>query len=229
MSKTLRQVIHSIEQTMAGYYNKQLPLSAADFLVSKDELHNLFGLQAEQSEDWQARASVWVQSEEEESFIGLHFDHQITEHLNLNDPTAGITHDNLDSFCVVAEEVSHFHQLVQHLTDRTSASKLELEAQGEIDKVVVAGVRLADDHGDAHLQALTKKVYQEGQIVAENKDLYWQASKLAAELWQSLFAALPHHRNILANPKINSHLQRIFAAKGSEKLRQITEPLKASA
>src|SRR5689334_2887423 len=88
---------------------------------------------AEQLGAGRAREELWVHQEGDELSLGLYFAPGLLDELSQK-PFGNVVQLSLNSYCQLAEGVSHFLYLSQAaLADRT-VSLLELEAQAEVDK-----------------------------------------------------------------------------------------------
>src|SRR5439155_5592450 len=70
--------------------------------------------------------------------LGVVLDEGVRRHLADRDPRVALDAGNLDPFCVVAEEVSHFVYLFFCARAERQVTQLELELQGEVDKYLSA-------------------------------------------------------------------------------------------
>lgn len=197
MSNILSKTVSEIEQQLASFYGFALRVSASDHLVTKKDLLASLGPTVATQPEWQARAGVWLLSGDEASkddfFIGIHIGDEIAESLAIADPRQGLDNSNLDAFCVVIEEISHFHLIVNRAIADRQVSKLELEYQGEIDKLLVCAMTLSQQAGDPHLLPLARLLYDQAIICSSNTTLYWEATKHAAQFW---FDALRDHNTL---------------------------------
>ena len=97
-------ILHEIENELTACYGFVKELSAIDCLNLSIEAETL--AQAGQN---RATTLVYQDPAHDELQLGLYFQNDIMENLTLNNPTDSLTHSNLDAFCVVVEELSHFH------------------------------------------------------------------------------------------------------------------------
>jgi hypothetical protein len=219
----LRGLLESIEETLAAFYGFDLQARAADHLISTDELITVLARVARSAHPI-GRAGVWLIPEADQTlFIGINIAGSIADTLERDDPTALLSDTNLDAFCVVIEEVSHFHLLLGRAARGLGASKLELEWQGEIDKLLVCGAVLQRQQGRPHLAALARRLYDHALCHHDDTDLYWQATKHAARFWQEAISLGAGWESPLASPELQKILRRLYTASWTDKLHAISE------
>ncbi len=200
-------VISKIEDELCSFYDFPLKANVKDHLIEKGHVE-----QINQGKPYSNRAGVFlVEEDKQECFIGVYFNEKIKSHLKKYDPTTVLSHLNLDAFCVLVEEISHFHLIINRASEDRSVSKLELEYQGEIDKLLFSGLFLEKQCGDHHAEVLFKKIFEKASFHSHEFDLYWQASKLAAKFWQVfLEKAGVYQKSILKSQALRNHMQRNY-------------------
>ena len=191
MNRALRHNIARIEQCLASYYGFACLASVCDYLVTREQLRAALAT-AESYPEWQAAGAVWLDEGKEEVFIAVYFDTSIVQNLTARDPWQRLSNANLHSFCVLIEEISHFHLLLNKSACGIGLPRLELELQGEIDKVLICADLLYRQTGSCHLPPLLQKIYDEPHTTAS--DLYAQANDCAAAFfYRFLRHAAPVH------------------------------------
>ncbi|MBM4251250.1 MAG: hypothetical protein FJ146_04725 [Deltaproteobacteria bacterium] len=179
------RIVDQIEIELSKYYGF-LPLArASHHVISDGWVEAAIKGELLRLDHPAARGSVYVASDlgSDEIYIGIHLSDSICHPLRMQDPLANLTDTNLDEFCVIVEEVSHFHLIANRTMVGRSVSRLELEFQAEIDKVIVAATFLLNQVGDSHLRPLVNKLFDQSRIIAEGQEHYWEASKFAARFW----------------------------------------------
>ena len=143
-----------------------------------------------QSKQNPARAAVYLleqpgknQHEEQELFIGVYFHPDLINIVLKQDPLYKLDMYNLDAFCVIIEEISHFHMIVQRASAERHVSKLELEWQGEIDKFLITALILSHKNPHLNLTVLQKHLFENVRI--SNEARYQEANYRAAKFWSS--------------------------------------------
>ena len=208
----LARIVDTVERGLAEFYGFAPLSTESAHLVTRDELRASLGGAVESLPEYRARAGVFLVEQTPDTFIGIHFDESLRATLEARDPTRELSDANLDAFCILVEEVSHFHLLLNRLAPGRGVSKLELETQGEIDKLLVCALLLGHQAGDQHLVPLARRLYDTAVITGEDKELYWQATRHAARFW---FEAI--RREARLGPRLRESLRQIYAASWAEK------------
>lgn len=190
MSLKLREfekIVHYVEVTLGDYYGFDPQMTALAHIVTRKDLQDHFGESVRRLPEYESRAGVYLYNDavKEELFIGMHVDEKVQLHLEGESPLTGVTRENIDSFWVLIEEVSHFHLLINRISQNRGVSKLELEWQGEIDKLLVAALTLRAQSGDPCLKDLISLLHEHSDITAhkELKNIYEEANRYAARFW----------------------------------------------
>lgn len=187
--RELEKIVNYIETTLGSFYGFSPQSTANDHLVSREDLKTHLGNSVESLPEYESRAGVYLFNDEakQELFIGMHVDEKVQALLVDESPLTEVTRENIDSFWVIIEEVSHFHLLINRISQNRGVSKLELEWQGEIDKLLVSALTLRDQSGDPCLKDLVSLLHTNSSITAHEdiKQLYIEASRYAARFWHS--------------------------------------------
>jgi len=185
-------LITCIENELAEFYGFSLATRAMDHLITAEELKNQSAIH-NLIEDVSHRGNVIaIHKPQEDLFIGVHIHEQVASDLISNNPFKKLTHANLDAYCVLVEEISHFHLLINRALGGRSVSHLELEYQGEIDKVLSSAIRLRQQNKDAHYWSLTKKIFEDCVwLSASSEQMYQSASKCADGIYDPI-----HSKNL---------------------------------
>jgi hypothetical protein len=195
----------------------------ANHVLTRSEIIGCLGSYAETHPEFQDRGGVWLipTTDAEELFIGVHFDDSIRKSVTDNNPLQRLTAENLDAFCIVVEEVSHFHLIINRAKSGLEVSKLELESQGEIDKLLLAALFLEKQIGDGQVVQLARKLYDEAAITAVDTELYWQATKFAARFW---FEQARNDLRSLNSTALKKLLRQIYRQNWSGKQECLNSP-----
>jgi hypothetical protein len=89
---------------------------------------------------------------------------------------------------------------MSRLTQGKAVSKLEIEWQGEVDKVLISAAFLNLQEKDPHLRQLCSLVYESGTYIeTEDIDRYREATFQAARFWSHILRQFeqPFHRSSL--------------------------------
>jgi len=206
-------LIQKVETDLAAFYGFQLQASAAQHLLSRDEL--------QRHTDRPGRASTVFSQAHDELFIGVHFGEDIAATLDTHNPLLGLHDANLDAFCVLVEELSHFHLIINRVGKQQELSKLELEWQGEIDKLLISAVWLRAQKADAHYLPLARKLFDLAEIGTQEPDLYWEATKHAAKFWYDIITYTDGIDDPMHSVKLKNILRQAYSSNWSAKIGKI--------
>jgi hypothetical protein len=134
------------------------------------------------------------------------------------DPRAALTDANLDAFCVLVEEISHFHLILNRAQAGLEVTKLELEWQGEVDKLLVSGLFLERQSGQSYLLPLARKLYDLAAVTAVDDQLYEEATKYAARFWFQLAKDADLR---LDSPRLRDRLRQAYRCGWTDKVQNI--------
>ena len=214
---SLHRVIERVEEELAMFYCFDLQSRAVDHLVDFAELKLAVGEGNMHQSQFLLRGGVFLNTDQaaEEVFIGIYLSDGIVDQLHQHDPTVALSNQNLDGFSVLIEELSHFHLLLNRFRLAQQVTMLELELQGEIDKLLVAALILREQCGDSHILPLARRLYDQSQIIGADTELYWQATKYAARFW----FAVAHSGQRVIGPELRSKLRHAYREPIWQKLR----------
>ncbi len=182
MSDLVHNLICRIEDEMKLFYPLSLGLRASEHLVSYEQ-----AVEVKQDLHLHSNAVLVQESvDDNELFIGLYLQDKILNLLVEDCPFSKLSNENLHAYTVLVEELSHFHLIVHRSFNKSPISQLELEWQGEVDKLLFSAIRLRQQSGEAHYLHLARKLYDEAKIVSCNTERYWEATRYAAKLWYDL-------------------------------------------
>lgn len=186
MPPSIEGIITRIESMLSGYYAFAPVTSACGFLLNDAGLDAVRKDQAIDPSDYSpTRGSVLFIDDGGEAglFIGVHVADSVTNRLETANPLQTLDQENLDEFCLLVEEVSHFHLLLNRMTDQRNVTRLELEWQAEIDKLLISSMLLKEQYGNAHFFQLAKTLFDHALITSGKKELYETATRYAAKFW----------------------------------------------
>lgn len=221
MNTYLKRPIEEIERSIASYYGFAPVASAHNHIISKNQLQNLI-TDAESYPEWHAPGSVWLADahRSDDVFIAIHLDQTIENSILAADPYQNLSNRNLNEFCVLIEEISHFHLLANKIAKGIALPKLELELQGEIDKILVCAKLLYRQTGSCYLPVLLKKICDEPIIEGL---LYEQANKhVASFFYQSLNNGSVSHIN---SNELRRFLRESYLLPWPQKLHTLRNPV----
>lgn len=194
MTGQLYRTMTMIEATIAEYYAFDLLATAPRHLVSRQQLRQVVN-NVDCYPEWQTSGAVWLDEQQDDTvYISIHLDRQVIETIGNCDPYQALSNTNLNDFCVVVEEVSHFHLLVNKIHHGIALPKLELELQGEIDKILICAELLYRQTGRCHLPPLVRKICDEAHLNNDD-DLYQQANRHVASFFYRSLPAIKHTKS----------------------------------
>ena len=220
----LKQLMRGIEGMLGSFYHLALSETAAEYLLTEGELSCLTLEQQRWVADRRAALLAVIPAGQGEMFLSLYLSDGIIERLCVASPLDQLTLDNLDAFCVLVEELSHFHLLTSRARQRLPLRILEMEVQGEIDKVLVSALCLAAQSGDHQLRELlyllcgASRTYRD-----EDRGLYLEATKWALRLWQHLLEDACGSRDPARSAFIRAALCQLYHASWPQKVALIED------
>lgn len=186
MQKTMEDLVWHIESLLAEYYRFSPIVSATSFMLNDAALSSFSGSENLNSDDFSPeRGSVVVvdEGEQEGVFIGLHIADSIVTGLELANPLNTLDGENLDKFCLLVEELSHFHLILNRMAAKKSVTRLELEWQAEVDKLLISSIVLKNQNGVSHQNQLALALFDQAITTSSKKELYDTATRYAAKFW----------------------------------------------
>ncbi len=207
-------ILSMIERDMADYYGFELAHRAEDHLVDDAEMIDVAACTEVRE---QPRAGVYFSETDGEFAIGMHFDAKIRDALLAENPLHTLSNRNLDAFCAIVEELSHFHLLINRIRAAKRVSFLELELQAEIDKLLFSGLYLEKFAGDPHIDALMILIFDSAMASAGADQHYAVAERLAARFWLDFVKGSHGKKRSLNDRETRQFLQRNYNEHLSEK------------
>ena len=206
-SERFTTLLSRVEQDIADYYDFPILYRAKDHLVADELVPEISRLRGK-TESF--RAAVYFTESPGEFAIGVHFDSNVKNILLVDDPTVALSNRNLDAFCVLVEELSHFHLLINRANADKQISLLELEWQAEIDKLLFCGLYLERLVGDPHIQPLLRLLFG---LEAERSLLdshYAMAERFAVKFWLDFAKTGLNKRKCLEDISFRKLMQRNY-------------------
>lgn len=139
------------------------------------------------------RAATIFEELNDDIFIGLYIDDPLIKTLEEKPPLSQLSQDNMDAFCVLVEEVSHFHLILQRKNHDLEASHTELEFQAELDKILLAAHLLFEQVRNPHIFELMEFIFENGVVSLKNESTYKLANEMAQKVWRNCWSTLKQH------------------------------------
>ena len=218
MPDTLAQTMRDVDRFLADYYEFDLTFDSSKFLFTSEAAPY-----SDSTAEVRPRGEVLVVTEPDTLNIGVRFHPDIRHALESEPPLARLSSSNLDAFCVVVEEVSHVHLLINRANRGLQVSQVELEWQGEIDKLLVSATVLASQCGSAHVLPLARMLYDMASVSSpDHAERYWNATKYAARFWFQRIATAPDADQLINCDETRLMLRENYRAEWSEKTSRIS-------
>jgi hypothetical protein len=214
MRASFHEMIQRIEDELAASYGFPIAVSASDCLTQSAEA-------AAVAADNRAALILRSDPEQDELELGLYFRPELIDSIEQGNPLQRLDSQNLDAFCVAVEEVSHFHLVINRVQANQGVSLLELEWQGEVDKLLIAGRMLEQQTGDPHLPQLTRMIFDHSYCYTAQQDLYEEAHRLAARYCYKLLPQLQDAPSRKRAEKLRDACRQTYEQLWAEKLRTI--------
>jgi hypothetical protein len=227
-----RQLFTTIEQFLATYYGFDPVVTVDNHIVSDDQLQELLPNPSNIPNFRAKLVMVEPRDPQGDLFVGIHFAKPILHKLGTHDPLVALCGHNLDAFCTVVEEISHLHTVANRAHTDRSVSRLELEFQGEIDKMLAAAAFLEAQAGDPHLGPLAQALFGDSEFSPDAIQVgqcYLDANKTAASFWYQFMNTLAHRDNpSVLNRDLRTRLRNLYRMNWSEKYSCIVNQKRAA-
>ena len=211
----MKKIVQKIEQSLCDFYNLKPDESAKDFLLDEKITDKAFlEFITRKGIDPQRAATLFQLDDDGFLDINIFFSKKLKNSLEENCPLEELSLKNIDAFCALAEEISHFHFIIDHCHRDEPFSLLELEWQGEIDRFLSCVFLLQEQSGSSHYRQLFSLFFEEEYRthLSPFKERYIEASYLARKYLA---------KNI---PKGLFSMRNTFRASFKEKLTMIRQP-----
>jgi hypothetical protein len=162
-----------VQRRLESFYALPAEAPVTDFLIEPEAAASLPG----------GGSRTIVSQEGDEVSLAVVLEASVGEHLERADPRERLDGENLGAFSTLTEEVSHFLYLMYRARASRSATQLELELQGEVDKYLTAAFFLSLQNEGAlstRLRHLLFRSYRLAEgLTPESAARYRTASSLA--------------------------------------------------
>jgi hypothetical protein len=169
----LSHLLLDVQRRLEALYAVGPQAPVTDFLIPADEAAEYPG----------GGSRTLLTQKGDDVSLGVVLEESVRSRLAARDPREKLDDANLDSFCVLAEEVSHFVYLFFCARAARQVTQLELELQGEVDKYLSTVFLLSLQNEGAvspRLRALLFRHYHLApHVTDEGRERYRAASDLA--------------------------------------------------
>lgn len=136
-------------------------------------------------------------------------------YLHIPCPTTALRHDNIGLFSVIAEEVSHFHEICRVAENVGSITRFDLELQSEFDKYIAALILAEQQTGSIQSHPIARLMFDSS--VTYSQDLvYDRAGDIAASWWWGHINI--YGDDLLKSPEFVKCLRHLRGLQGETKL-----------
>ena len=224
MMRTIEQTNHlasnilMIEHELCPYLGYSPEQSSKDFVTSfsEDALREIC------PSVLNLPAALIIKETEDTCLVSIHLSSNLYSDLDrspLNKDTLKTDHD-VGNLLILIEEISHFHYFARHAESRTPLTKLEMEIQAELEKVIVASLIFNNLFGFSHVKSLTQKIFNESEFTGTLTD-YRLASKTVELFWKKHLQSLGE--DLVFNDQFRRLVRDISHTTGPQKMRLLSD------
>lgn len=201
-----------VQRRIESLYAVEPHAPVTDFLVSEAQAGRLPG----------GGSRTVLQQDGDELSVGVVIEGEVRRRLAQADPRVRLDRSNLDPFCILTEEVSHFVYVMFCARAERSVTQLELELQGEVDKYLNAVFLLSSQNEGAFSTGLRELLFRHWHlrpgVTGESAERYRAASELGFRYtgWLEREFLRPGHASELAR-----EARRFYRLGQREKLERI--------
>ena len=205
-------IVSKVESILASFYGFDPQVKASDFIMKavKDEPRSETG-----RFDLERPATIF-QHEKGELDIGIYVPSK--NFAPESCPLESLNIRNLDYYCAISEEVSHFHFIINRYNNSKTFSLLELEWQGEVDRFLCASVLLHEQCGHSHHHHLFALFSSAGlNCHPDLRERYEEAGRLALMFLKNTITPI-FGKNPFGKKAIQSRMRDAYSAEWSAKV-----------
>jgi hypothetical protein len=173
MTAIAQELLLETQRRLEALYAIEPQAPVTDFLIPPEEAEVYPG----------SGSRTLVRQSGDDVSVGLILETSVGERLSESDPRVQLDTSNLDAFCTLTEEVSHFVYVLFCAQVLRSVTELELELQGEVDKYLNATFLLSLQNEGAVTSRLREMLFRRYRLAAcltpERAERYRAANDLA--------------------------------------------------
>lgn len=174
------ELIKTIQQQLESLYGIRTGASAADYLISKNDLSTLM---PDTMADNLPKELFLVNPEPHDDTIevALYLAEDLCVNLQTHDPMQTLSTENISDFCTLIEGVSHFVYYLHKASLEYSITQLEMELQAEIDKFLLLSLLTHSNQKDNEMimDLLFEDYLLHDHLTDDQKIRYNTATELA--------------------------------------------------
>jgi len=176
-------LLTTVQEQFEKIYQLPQYLSIEDFLINQETLEKLKGMQSKHLTTPNLKGLMLLLPEEDELSLAIYLNDQVMKNLYKYSPSQGLNEKNINDFCIMAEEVSHFLYVTWKAQHSIQITNLELELQAEVDKFIICTFYCSNCEDRFNRLPLKELLFEtfslEKNLSKESKSRYYTASKLA--------------------------------------------------
>lgn len=196
-----------LQRQLEATYKVRAP-DVGPFLVDRAQLAEVLGDDRRPADEW-----VLVRESDDGLDLAVWIDEDHVEALQVAGTPARALDQCFSALCAAVEGISHFLLLIERCRRAEPVRLLELEAQAEVDKFVVAHLHRPERSAEWRRRLFTDATLQP-DLSEEERRRYTQAGRLAAGLCADL-ERHPHTSALLDD------LRRFWRASGAHRLERM--------
>lgn len=176
-------LLKKIQQQFETIYQLPRDLSIEDFLINQETLERLKVQPGSLPNALNHKGLMLLFPEGDELRLAIYLHKHIMNNLHKHNPILGLNEKNINAFCTMAEEVSHFLYTTWKARYSIQMTMLELELQAEVDKFIICTFYCLNHESRVNSLPLKELLFEtfslEKDLPLESKNRYSTASKLA--------------------------------------------------
>jgi hypothetical protein len=171
----------------------------------------------------QRAAETLVHWDEDELLISIRCSEALVQRIeSVKSPFEELNNQNINSFSILLEEISHFHYICSAAVGQRPISKWDLELQAEFDKIMIAATILNEQTGSPHFYNLARILFDGSRIYDKAQpELYSSTENTAAKWWWTKINQ--EGDDLVKNQHLFKGLKKIRDLQGESKMRYIQD------
>lgn len=130
-------LLGAMQSCLTDLYALELAYDVRDFVITDRQLARALGGRGREVDE-----KLLIAEGDGEAEVSLFLSQELVERLEVNDPTAALSGENLADFWTAFEGVSHFTYFAFKVARDQRITLLEMELQAEVDKFVATALLL---------------------------------------------------------------------------------------
>jgi hypothetical protein len=215
-------LVKTIQQQFQSIYQLPQDLSIEDFLINQKTLETAQEERCDLISTARHRGFMLLFTEGEELHVGIYLHNQLIDNLRKHNPLLGLHEKNIDDFCILIEEVSHFLYTTWKARHDIKITKLEIELQAEVDKFILCSLYRAQNPDPTYRLPLIELLFEDYQLEKnlseESQQRYHTASRLARHYCNFLDRHFINDKHI---PQMIKEIRQFYRFSQTDKISHI--------